>query len=150
MIHSLHVSVVEGRQTSEHLEQQRAQRPPINSLTVTLVFKNLWSKVLRGTTEGLGATLGTRTSDSTLRQTEISQSNVSSLIQPADNQIKLQHHSHRNLQNVLGLQITIHNVHCVQSLQRHSDLCSVQPCTRLRKLPILLQPKKQFSSCHVV
>lgn len=87
MVHSLHIGIVERRQARQHLEKERAQRPPIDSLSVTLVLENFGCQVLRSTAEGLSAALGTRSGDSALGQTEIGQSNVASLIQPEGNTV---------------------------------------------------------------
>ena len=51
IVHLLDILRVEGREPSEHLVHERAERPPVDSLAVRLALKNLGGEVLGGTTE---------------------------------------------------------------------------------------------------
>ena len=52
MIHEFAVAVVEGRETRDHLVDQRSQRPPVYRLAVRLLLDDLGSQVLGRSAEG--------------------------------------------------------------------------------------------------
>jgi hypothetical protein len=63
VVHSLHVGIIEGRETSEHLEEQGAERPPVHGLAVAFVLEDLGGQVLGGAAEGLRAAFRPRAGD---------------------------------------------------------------------------------------
>ena len=89
---------------SKHLVQQDAERPPVDSLTMTFIKQNLGRNVLRSSTNCIGSLLDD------LGETEINQFEIT---------VRLDH-------NVLGLQITVDNLLGLKILKDSDDLRAVE------------------------
>ncbi len=86
--HGLSVAAIEGRQTDDHLVEQRPERPPVDGSTMTFSSEHLGGNVLRGSAEGVGT--GGVVRNAFLAKAEVREPHIAVLVQ----------------QNILGLQIS--------------------------------------------
>lgn len=77
--HDVAVLGVEGRQAREHLIQQCAERPPVDSLAIAFFEKHFRGDVFRCAAEGIRA-LG-RLSDAALAQAKVSDLHIAQVVQ---------------------------------------------------------------------
>ena len=57
LINDERIIISEGVDASNHFVDQNAKRPPVNWFSVTLILKDLWGKILRGSTKGESSVL---------------------------------------------------------------------------------------------
>mmetsp|Transcript_8424 Transcript_8424/g.21282 ORF Transcript_8424/g.21282 Transcript_8424/m.21282 type:complete len:302 (-) Transcript_8424:847-1752(-) len=130
LVHDVDVLTVERRQTGEHLIDQRSQTPPVDRTAVSLTLEHLGGKVLGRTAKGVCALI---TGDF-LAETKVGDTDVATRIE----------------ENVLRLEVTIHDVERMQMRQSKSDFGSVEPNAFLTEFALLLEMEEEFTTVHVV
>mmetsp|Transcript_46168 Transcript_46168/g.118971 ORF Transcript_46168/g.118971 Transcript_46168/m.118971 type:complete len:309 (-) Transcript_46168:476-1402(-) len=131
LVHLGGVFRIERRSAVCHLVDEDAETPPVYILAIALIVNNLRSKVLGGTAEGIGFGIGGHLF---LNETKICQANVAIEVQ----------------EDVLRLEISVHDSLRVKVLEGSNHLSSIEPDLLQGEPSLLLKMSKQITSVHVV
>ena len=126
------VAAVEGRQARQHLVEQRAEAPPVDSAPVARAVQHLRREVLGRAAERVRAAVDGV--DVLLREPEVGQAHVALVVQ----------------QHVFGLEVAVDDVHLVQVLEREHDLRDVEAAARLVELALAAQVEEELAARAVV
>ncbi len=121
------VIVHEGRLSSHHLIQQNSQRPPINSLAVTLIQQDLWSNVFRRATQGVCF------ESHSFGKPKVRDLQITTFVQ----------------QQVFWLQISINVVGNVHELKDENYLSAVESRSCVVKAPCFSQVSEKFTTNNI-
>mmetsp|Transcript_53031 Transcript_53031/g.105427 ORF Transcript_53031/g.105427 Transcript_53031/m.105427 type:complete len:387 (+) Transcript_53031:747-1907(+) len=131
LIHVIHVARVERWQASEHLEHERAERPPIHGLPVPNPLQDLGREVLGRPTEG-ARSVGC--CYHLLGEPKVCQADVADLIQ----------------QDVFRLQVAVDHIEGMQVAEAEGDLRSVEAHTLDGESSLALESIEEFAARQVV
>lgn len=131
-VHLLGLLGIERTPAAAHLEQEHAKRPEVDVLAVAfLVEKDLGGEVLGRAAERVGELVVGQVG---LGQTKVAKGNVACGVE----------------KDVLGLEVTVHNVVLVEMLKGQHKLSNVEPCTVLGEAALFLEMPEQLSTALVV
>eukprot|EP01139_Manchomonas_bermudensis_P005649 Amastigsp_a175486_287.p2 type:complete len:380 gc:universal Amastigsp_a175486_287:226-1365(+) len=130
-IHQIGVVRVECREPREHLEEEHAEGPPVDGFVVAVALENLWRKILGGSAE---RPRGLALAHALFAEPKVCDAHVAFVRD----------------QNVLGLEIAVHNVEAVEVLERARQLGSVELTALGREADFLLEMEEQLAAVDVV
>lgn len=136
--------VLERVLAREHLKEQDAKTEPVDRLSIHLVFHHFRRHVLERATEGLPAFLNPRRPLSLLTGSTLLA--IVALVDLAQAEVRNAKIAVAINQDVLWLQVSIHNAFLVHVLQGEHDLSGVEPGARLVKLTRLVHVMEELAA----